>query len=93
MRLALTVELFDDPDEVMDGVGKDVKIRPRRVVAGDSLDMGVDVGQGAGNVWGDTPGATWGCHGADRTTPYTGAFLGPPGSQSPLRVLDAEPAS
>lgn len=33
----------------------------------DDADVGVDVAQGCGNVWGDTPGVRWG-HGPERTT-------------------------
>ncbi len=60
VHLSVSVELFDDHDEVVDGVGEDIEVAVGVVGDGDVLDMSADVGQVSGNVWGNTPGAVWG---------------------------------
>jgi hypothetical protein len=54
------VQLLDNADEVVNGVGEDTQVSAHRVGLGDPLDMNVDVGKVSGNIWGDTAGAVWG---------------------------------
>jgi hypothetical protein len=76
------MEFFDHDDEVVDGVSNDVEVAIRGVTESDVLDVGADISEVVGNVWGDTPGAVWG-HAPEPTTEAPKRPLGTPGGQSP----------
>lgn len=62
MTSSQTVEITDALDQVVDGVRNLAQIIARKMFRRDALNVRVDFVEPRGNVWGDTPGATWGRH-------------------------------